>query len=144
MSIASKRGVCLYCGHDHDKIMFHSLPKESEIVESLRQQLATTQRLLAEAADSALKHAGKYSDIVQAITDPENQPSQYGTVTLAFLDAAIAKAKRDELERECADVDKIFAAIGWGVERTRTEGGSLRVAELSNALRDMIAPGDNG
>jgi hypothetical protein len=51
---------------------------------------------------------------------------------------------RADFERECADVDKVFAAIGWGVERTRTEGGSLKVAALCNAIRAIIAPGDGG
>lgn len=51
---------------------------------------------------------------------------------------------RNELERECADADKIFSAIGWGADRTRTEGGSLRVASLKQALSDIVAPGDGG
>ena len=51
---------------------------------------------------------------------------------------------RAELGRECMDADEIFAAIGWGVERTRTECGSLRVASLKYALRNLVAPGDGG
>lgn len=60
-------------------------------VESLRKQLE-------EAADKSLKYATKYSDVIQAITDPENQPSQYGTVPLAQYNSL--RSSRDaEIER---------------------------------------------
>lgn len=48
-------------------------------------------------------------------------------------------------ERECADTDKLLqAGIGWTPDRTRTEGGSLRVEELADAMRGMMAPGSGG
>ena len=47
--------------------------------------------------------------IKQAITDPENQPSQYGTVTVEYMERAIAKAVADEREA-CA---KVCEEPGW-------------------------------
>jgi hypothetical protein len=58
----------------------------SDIIDRLRKAEATAN----EAAEKALDCATKYSSIVQAITDPENQPSQYGTVPLAMLRKAEA------------------------------------------------------
>ena len=50
-----------------------------------------------------------------------------------------------DFERECADTDRILqSGIGWTPNRTRTEGGSLKVAELSDAMRSMMAPGSGG
>lgn len=51
---------------------------------------------------------------------------------------------REGWERECRDIDSIFEAVGWTEGLVRTEGGSLRVESLKNALRDMLAPGDGG
>ena len=65
----------------------------------------------------------------------------------AGLDALRAENKRlrNELERECADTDAMLLhGCGWKPEHTRTDGGSLKVAALSNALRDMLAPGGGG
>ena len=37
--------------------------------------------------------------VLQAIADPENQPSQFGTVTIAHMDAYAAEAVKQERER---------------------------------------------
>lgn len=58
-------------------------------------QIAELKQQRDDAADSALVHASKYNNVIQAITDPENQPSQYGTVTLGMYVAL--KQQRDEL-----------------------------------------------
>ena len=63
------------------------------------------------------------------------------TAVLATLRAENERLRTD-FERESADIDAVFAAIGWDVARTRTEGGLLRVASLKNALRNIVSPGD--
>lgn len=68
------------------------LPSQGEQFDVLEFGRAIDKRNRAaidESASKALMYAGKYSDIIQAITDPENQPSQYGTITLDYHRAAI-------------------------------------------------------
>jgi len=57
-------------------------------------------------------------------------------------------APADDLERECADADRICAALGLTVEQSRTDGGSLNVpriiahiSETLTALRESHAFG---
>ena len=48
--------------------------------------------------------------MVQIFTDPENQPSQYGTVTLEYMEREI-EAEREACARECEiqALDGVFA-----------------------------------
>lgn len=61
----------------------------------------------------ALEQMVERESIMQAITDPENQPSQFGTVTLAYMQREVAA------EREaCADVvDKVAKQDGLTKEQ---------------------------
>lgn len=68
----------------------------ADVVESLRQQLADTETLLNEMRDEASTYRvqannleQQLAEIRQAISDPENQPSQYGTVTLEHHEQAM-------------------------------------------------------
>ena len=54
-----------------------------------KERISELEELLNKAADSNMEMAIKYEAIVQAITDPENQPSQFGTVTLAFHESKL-------------------------------------------------------
>lgn len=69
----------------------------TNIIPALFDRLRKAEALADEASSKALDLANKYDSIVQAITDPENQPSQYGTVPLAWLRKAEAarEANRD-------------------------------------------------
>ena len=46
-----------------------------------------------------IRDRARYKDILQAITDEENQPSQYGTITLSMHEAAIDAAVLREREK---------------------------------------------
>ena len=75
--------------------------------------------------------------ILQAITDPENQPSQYGTVTLAMYEKAAAE--RDALAKALLDCD-------------RARGGAYMCDQVDNtgqayqsqALADLLAQIEEG
>lgn len=54
----------------------------------------------------ALEKMVELKSIMQAITDPENQPSQFGTVTLAYMQREIA-AEREACAKVC-DVEAEF------------------------------------
>ena len=73
---------------------------------------------------AALRAEG--SVIKQAITDPENQPSQYGTVTLEFHEAAL----RAERNRRLGEVLALIAH-----KRTSSKFEvSLALMDLSDAI----------
>lgn len=65
----------------------------AKLVDVLIDRLRKAEALADESATKALEMATKYESIVQAITDPENQPSQYGTVPLAWLRKAEQEAE---------------------------------------------------
>lgn len=60
----------------------------------LRKRVKVLEETADKAADSALKFSCKYNDLVQAITDPENQPNQYGVVPAVHLNQAHNYATR--------------------------------------------------
>jgi hypothetical protein len=82
--------------------------------DSLTAELAKKDAEIDEAATKALDYASKYNDIVQSITDPENQPSQYGTVTLAMYHALTAE--RDALAKK---VEVLRDALEYHQAQTR-------------------------
>jgi len=47
-------------------------------------------------------------------------------------------APADDLERECADADRICAALGLTVEQSRTEGGSLNVPRIVGHIQETL------
>ena len=50
----------------------------------------------------------------QAVTDPENQPSQYGTVTLEHMEKVVERAVRGEREacaQLCESYDKASSTV---------------------------------
>lgn len=51
----------------------------------------------------ALEQMVERESIMQAITDPENQPSQFGTVTLAYMQREVA-AEREACAKVCDGV----------------------------------------
>lgn len=59
---------------------FHAAWKRRDEIDTAR--IRQLEDLLERAANSNMVMATKYESIVQAITDPENQPIQYGTVLL--------------------------------------------------------------
>lgn len=48
--------------------------------------------------------------MVRIFTDPENQPSQYGTVTLEYMEREIG-AEREACEKVCSAVSNLVGAI---------------------------------
>ncbi len=72
-------------------------------------------RAAGEAAETALKLRDEKASIIQSITDEENQPSQYATVTLEmYLRLAEKLAAAEAVIAECAglhQVTHIHAAI---------------------------------
>lgn len=48
----------------------------------------------------ALEQMAERESIMQAISDPENQPSQFGTVTLAYMQREVA-AEREDCAKVC-------------------------------------------
>ena len=52
----------------------------------------------------ALEQMVERESIMQAITDPENQPSQFGTVTLAYMQREVA-AEREACAKVCEEQD---------------------------------------
>jgi len=68
-----------------------------------------------------------------------------GNNKLAKEAADYIERMTDDFERECSDIDTLLKnGIGWTADRTRTECGSLKVVELSEAMRSMMAPGTGG
>ena len=70
----------------------------------LLERLERFANLVAEAerkhiASEHMDAAIKYDTLVQAITDPENQPSQYGTVTVAYMEKMIDEWVKNECTR---------------------------------------------
>jgi hypothetical protein len=78
------------------KLTALDLPNAELIVSSVnpiaqpaaQQEIERLRKLADEATDKALEYATKYESVIQAITDPENQPSQYGTVLLSSQPSA--------------------------------------------------------
>ena len=58
----------------------------------------------------ALEQMVERESIMQAITDPENQPSQFGTVTLAYMQREVADKVAAE-RKACEDVAHEFADV---------------------------------
>ena len=53
--------------------------------------------------------------VLQLFTDPENQPTQYGTVTLEYMQREIA-AERESCAKLCDQFDSQNPYIGQGRE----------------------------
>jgi hypothetical protein len=79
-------------------------------------------KTLVEERDAALS---KLAALEQAITDPENQPSQYGTITLDEHEkkvSAITEKYSDAVDRFVKEREKVFALeqaaepVGWMTE----------------------------
>lgn len=75
--------------------------------------------------ESYMRAVDKYADLVQAITDPENQPSQYGTVTLDFM------------REKIADLEKDAARYRWLREKSEDEMGLL-LKSIVMTMNDVI------
>ena len=107
--------------HDRDSRELRSLCAQRDAArETVRQQ---AERI----AELEVTQAG----IMQAITDPENQPSQYGTVTLDYLSDKLKEwerrwAKRDEqADKATAERDQLRAEV----ERLRADAERLNHIE---------------
>ena len=87
-----------------------------------------------------------HEDFIQAVTDPENQPSQFGTVTLAMHEAAqkeaeALRADRDQLQRDFTYIkqrrDALLTALeklarlGNGDRYGNSEGNAIAIAALN-------------
>ena len=74
-------------------------------------------------ADKYLEANYKYASLLQAVTDPENQPSQFGTVTDEYMEQAVLKERE-----QCAKVCEKHAQEAWD-----QEGGALNCADKIRA-----------
>ena len=54
--------------------------------------------------------AAERKTMMQLFADPENQPSQYGTVTLEYMEREI-EAEREACEKVCGAVSNLVGAI---------------------------------
>ena len=141
----------------------HISEKETQLVSMLRKtgealDACTAERdalkernalfFLDRLEDSALENLAKErAAILQAITDPENQPSQFGTVTLAMYEALVqerAALKWDnEQLRRCAEVQEVdrYAALNrkYVKERDTYQVEADRLAMECKVLRDALA-----
>ncbi len=55
-----------------------------------------------------------------------------------IAEARASQALRVSFERECADADRILEKLGIGVERGRTDGGSLHVTRILNHIQETL------
>lgn len=118
----------------------------NEALSQLPHKLATLIKCLPQApfsehlAAECIKQAERIAEleaaqagIMQAITDTENQPSQYGTVTLDYLSDKLKQweclwAKRDEQANKAeAERDQLRAEV----ERLRADADRWHVANLT-------------
>lgn len=103
---------------------------------------------------TALNGPAHYIRELQALRDPpfgSDNPinilcAEYNGAVDKHNDTAVHVARLTaDFERECADTDRLLqTGIGWTPDRTRTDGGSLKVDELAEAMRAMMAPGSGG
>ena len=59
---------------------------------------------------AAVVAAAERKTMVQLFTDPENQPSQYETVTLEYMEREI-EAEREACDKACSAVSNLVGAI---------------------------------
>lgn len=77
-----------------------------------------------------------HADFMQAITDPENQPSQFGTVTLAMYEALEARLPQPE---QVPDYREIANCVLAGLEDRK---GVLKLdvdADIEEEIRQEVA-----
>ena len=75
-------------------------------------------KTVMQARDALLSLSAQLASMEQAITDPENQPSQYGTVTLAMYEASDKRAhdwakQLAEKEAECEGLRRDAERLDW-------------------------------
>ncbi len=71
----------------------------------LAKELEATNRQVEILSDALAESRREIASIKQAITDSENQPSQFGTVTMAHMQREVA-AEREACAKACDEVDK--------------------------------------
>jgi hypothetical protein len=79
--------------------------KAADCLRSLYEELEATNRQVEILSDALSESRREIAAIMQAITDPENQPSQFGTVTMAHMQREVA-AEREACAKACDEVDK--------------------------------------
>lgn len=98
---------------------------DAEVVRTVQLDVTHTKAaaLLRQQAERIAELEVTQAGIMQAITDPENQPSQYGTVTIDYLSDKLKEwerrwAKRDEqADKANAERDQLRAEV----ERLRVD-----------------------
>ena len=80
------------------------------------------------AEDMRKKHGGAW------------RHAHHGFIAPQAAQAQPSADLRADFERECADTDKLLAALGWKPENCRTDGGSLKLGMILEALesRDRL------
>jgi hypothetical protein len=79
----SANETCPHCGADADDASMYLCGTEEVLVGVLVRASGCYERQLA----------AKTAEIEQLFTDPENQPTQYGTVTLKYMEKEIIKER---------------------------------------------------
>ncbi|HEX3161145.1 MAG TPA: hypothetical protein VHQ92_01080 [Pseudolabrys sp.] len=107
-------------------------------IDALRQQNAELRAALAEK-DAEIVQLSERCDNISADAESELKGAYARAET---AEAALATCRTD-FERECADTDKLLAALGIIPDGARTEGGSLRIptimAVLNNRNEELAA-----
>lgn len=102
---------------------------------------ATMRRLALMPIDAIAREVNAQADRIAALTaESANQQHDITRLyaSLQAESAALAAASADDLERECADADRICAALGLTVEQSRTEGGSLNVPRIVAHINETL------
>ncbi len=117
--------------------LWHGLLNAIPYVDSIRSELETTRIQLAGCGVAAM---GNTRDSVKERVQKGNPywSASYDDVCRA-VDAEIRY--REDLERECMDIDNVIRHLGWEPETFRSEGGFLNVGKLKSALSDIVRPG---
>lgn len=106
--------------------------------------------MLEESANGDLMHYSDHLAIVeeqrktfeQIVTDPENQPSQYGTIPLSMHEAAVEELRQQAkgLEEALAFLSRSALWRRYGSRKIATNEEAILVNAINNALAALSQP----